>query len=131
VLLVSGVAAFVAVSQGRRANCSGAPGTPAPSWLSEPLTLGPREAVAAPGDVAAMPVDATNDGGAVFDPAAVTQVLDDADLHEVRALVARDAYQAAADRLEALLDKGERESAAPTASAAPAIRGRRSPRLRP
>jgi len=118
VLLASGVLASLAVLQSRRASEPSAVGPPLPSWLREPLMLGPREASAAPGDAGAIPVAAAPTDGAVFDPSTVTQVLDEPDLHEVRALVSRESYQAAADRLEALLERSERAN---DATVAPAV----------
>lgn len=129
VLVACGVALSCVVVGAQVDSASRPPssGVPLPSWLTEPLTLGAREASAAPADVEAVPAAGAPNDGTMFDPAAITPVLEEPDLQEVRALVLREAYQAAAEKLAAIVSMGAAPGSASSVVGAPAASATPSP----
>jgi soluble lytic murein transglycosylase len=79
-----------------------APSTTVPPWVSEPLTA-PAGSATGAAAVTAVPQALAPSDGSMFDPATIVPVLEDPALREVKDLVLREAYQPAADKLEAVL----------------------------
>jgi len=80
----------------------GDPQEPPPPWLNSPLPALDASAKAHP--LGAVPATVANKNG-TFDPSAITLVLDDPRLAEVKALAARQAHKGAADKLAQLMSK--------------------------
>jgi len=79
------------------------PVPPPPAWTTQPVTQTPVEPTASAAVVEPLPAVVAPREVATFDPATIVPILDEPGLREVRELVKREAYQAAADRLDALL----------------------------
>ena len=76
---------------------------PVPQWLHQPLAApAPNPAAAAATPVAPLPTTVANPA-TVFDPQSIVAVLDEPALAKVKADVAREAYQGAANKLAVLL----------------------------
>ncbi len=94
------------------------PAASVPAWASEPLMATVEAPTVVAPSVTAVPLDSVPPGGAMFDPRSIVPVLDAPEYAEVKALVEREAFQAAADKLDASLTPAA--AAKPAAPSEPA-----------
>lgn len=105
--LAAGAACFAVTVLGDGCRPAGqggsAPTTSVPSWVTEPLVSPKADAEPPAPSVTAVPLSLAPADGTMFDPQSIVPVLDDPAFGDVKALALREAFQPAADALEARL----------------------------